>query len=119
MTIEEIIHAAGRGCRFSTGDGVAYRFIREEAESDDDTEWTGEWFGTGMAVMVMVGDDREHTIDPQDVTILSDVDYCHVCGQVGCPHDGAERPPSAPLSPSGFRAGVIPPSSRVARERGA
>lgn len=107
MTITELQHAAGRGCRFSTGEGIAWRFVREEVEADDDTEWTGEWFGTGMAVLVMIGDDREHVIDPEDVTVIADDDYCHACGQVGCTHDGRERATGGPLPAPEGAAGTL------------
>jgi hypothetical protein len=40
---------------------------------------------------VMVGDNREHIIDVDDLTLLDENDYCHVCGQVGCQHDGLDR----------------------------
>lgn len=39
---------------------------------------------TGLVLMVMVGDDRRHAVDPADVTPLNDDDYCPECGQVGC-----------------------------------
>lgn len=44
-----------------------------------------------MVRAVMVGDDREHLIDVDDLTMLDEDDYCHVCGQIGCGHDGRER----------------------------
>lgn len=37
---------------------------------------------------VMVGDDREHLVDVSDLTVLADDEYCGVCGQIGCTHDG-------------------------------
>lgn len=40
---------------------------------------------------VMVGDDRVFEIDTDDLTPLDEDDYCHVCGQIGCTHDGRER----------------------------
>jgi hypothetical protein len=41
---------------------------------------------TGMARMRMVGDDREHLVDPHDIAELGEDDYCAGCGQVGCGH---------------------------------
>jgi hypothetical protein len=41
-----------------------------------------------QVVAVMVGDDREHTIDVDDLTVIGDDDYCSCCGQVGCTWDG-------------------------------
>lgn len=37
-------------------------------------------------VMVMVGDDREHTVPYDCVTEISEDDFCHQCGQIGCGH---------------------------------
>lgn len=39
-------------------------------------------------IAVMVGDDREHIIDVDDLTKLDDDAACRVCGQIGCTHDG-------------------------------
>ena len=33
---------------------------------------------------VMVGDDREHVVDVDDLTPLPDDGYCRECGQTGC-----------------------------------
>ena len=38
----------------------------------------------GMVRAVMVGDDREHPVDRDDLTLISDEDYCGGCGQTGC-----------------------------------
>lgn len=38
------------------------------------------------AVMVMVGDDREHVVDVSELTEISENDYCPGCGQTGCGH---------------------------------
>jgi hypothetical protein len=35
----------------------------------------------------MVGDDRKHTVDVDDLTELADGAYCHSCGQIGCTHN--------------------------------
>jgi hypothetical protein len=35
---------------------------------------------------VMVGDDRRLTFEPDEVTPLSENDYCGSCGQIGCTH---------------------------------
>lgn len=37
----------------------------------------------------MVGDDREWSVEPADLTPLDDDDYCAGCGQIGCGHGGA------------------------------
>lgn len=36
------------------------------------------------AVVVMVGDDREHDLDASDLTAICEDDYCPGCGQIGC-----------------------------------
>jgi len=64
--------------------GIAFYFAGPELKPDEDTEWTGIMNETGMARMVMVGDDREHIIDPADCTVLGYEDYCSSCGQIGC-----------------------------------
>lgn len=35
---------------------------------------------------VMVGDDREHVVDVEDLTVIGEDDYCSGCGQIGCGH---------------------------------
>lgn len=35
---------------------------------------------------VMVGDDREHTVDVEDCTPLDEDEFCGECGQIGCGH---------------------------------
>ena len=59
-----------------------------EAPSDD-----GEWIEdcTGRVVMIMVGDDHKFTVDESDCTEISEDDYCHECGQIGCTADGRDR----------------------------
>lgn len=38
--------------------------------------------------MVMVGDDTVHYLEVTDVHPITDDDYCHECGQIGCTADG-------------------------------
>jgi hypothetical protein len=64
--------------------GIAFWYAGPELVPDADSEWTGEMNETGMARMVMVGDDREFIIDPDDCTVISFGDYCPECGQIGC-----------------------------------
>lgn len=71
--------------------GIAWHVLGWETEPDNDTEWSGCENRTGRLLMVMVGDDRKFSIDPEDVSELSELDYCHVCGQIGCGHDGLDR----------------------------
>lgn len=72
-------------------DGIAFRVYGWETEPDEDTEWSGIEQRTGRVIAVMVGDDRRHSLDPEDFTMIDDLDYCAECGQIGCTHDGRER----------------------------
>lgn len=89
--------------------GVAFRIVRHplvrpECWGHDDGDngqpsslGIGEtWYCDGTCqqwepdesrvVAVMVGDDREHVIDVDDLTELDDDAYCSECGQIGCTH---------------------------------
>jgi hypothetical protein len=68
---------------------VAWYTLGYELLRDEDYEWSGiETENTERAVMVMVGDDREFTFDVEELTKIAPDGYCHVCGQIGCTHDG-------------------------------
>ena len=77
--------------------GVAWYVVGLEYETVYDYEWNDE-FGcedeiaiermTGMVRAIMVGDDRVELIDPDDLVVIDEDDYCHGCGQIGCGHDG-------------------------------
>ncbi len=64
--------------------GVAFHVLGWETEPDEDTEWSGYEQRTGRVVAVMVGDDTKHAVDPDDLTPISEDDYCPGCGQIGC-----------------------------------
>jgi hypothetical protein len=90
--------------RFSVSgySGVAFYVLRRDVEHrfieslfvDDETgdEWWDvaddesetEEIETGNVVVVMVGDDREFVVDPDDLTLIADDEYCSGCGQIGC-----------------------------------
>ena len=82
--------------------GVAWR-VRGWQTEPGETEWydddAGEWVydeepapvRTGRVVCVMVGDDHRWTFDPEDIHPLEREEYCGVCGQIGCGHDGLDR----------------------------
>lgn len=67
--------------------GVAWRLLgfvevyKEDPDEpgdyvkEDDLQWVRAY---------MVGDDRVFEIDIDDLTPLSDNDYCSCCGQLGC-----------------------------------
>ena len=70
---------------------VEVETIIEPWLGNDETEYlyeTKEVENPSMVIAVMVGDDRKHTVDVDDLTLLADEDYCSVCGQIGCVHDG-------------------------------
>lgn len=81
--------------RWETEVNVKYDLWCEEGEPHEHTDACYDTFEeedpTGMVIAVMVGDDREHVIDPDDLTVLDDLAYCDSCGQVGCAHDGRDR----------------------------
>lgn len=64
--------------------GIAFAWYGDETVPDEDTEWSGYEAPTGRVVMVMVGDDRHHSVDPADCAPLAEDAYCAGCGQVGC-----------------------------------
>lgn len=64
--------------------GIAWRAFAYETEPDEDTEWSGYENHTGLILAHMVGDDRTFSFEPDDLTPISDDDYCSGCGQVGC-----------------------------------
>jgi hypothetical protein len=43
----------------------------------------------------MVGDDHEWLFEREEVSALERADYCGVCGQIGCSHDGLDRSDAA------------------------
>lgn len=71
--------------------GIAFYAYGWEVEHDEDTDWSGVMERTGKVVVCMVGDDRAYVVDERDITALKREEYCGVCGQVGCSHDGLER----------------------------
>lgn len=38
------------------------------------------------AIVVMVGDDREHIVDVEDLIPINEDEFCSSCGQIGCGH---------------------------------
>ena len=63
--------------------GIAFYLIGYVEHDTPDTEWTGDReVDTTMVRAVMVGDDREHEIPVEDLTMLHE-DVCS-CGQIGC-----------------------------------
>ena len=71
--------------------GIAWYVIGWETEPDEDTEWTGQYQRTGKVIARMVGDDRDFALEPDSLCPLNAEDYCGICGQIGCCHDGMDR----------------------------
>jgi hypothetical protein len=66
-------------------DGIAFYPLGYELIQEEDYEWSGiEYENKSRVRMVMVGDDRIHTVDIEDITELQDDEYCPECGQIGC-----------------------------------
>lgn len=73
----------------TTQDAVMYYFTNEAGEQDEAE--SGEYETVedrDHVIAVMVGDDRKRKVSVDDLTVLEEEDYCHVCGQIGCRHDG-------------------------------
>lgn len=66
--------------------GVAFTVLGWETKPDEDTEWSGYEQRTGNVIAVMVGDDRQHSVDPDDLAPLAEDAFCRECGQIGCGH---------------------------------
>jgi hypothetical protein len=65
--------------------GIAFYLTGYVQEPDEDTWWSGVTNeDRSRVVAVMVGDDREHIVDVDDLTKLEDGAWCVECGQVGC-----------------------------------
>ena len=64
--------------------GVAWYVRGWETQPDDDTDWSGYEIRTGNLVCTMVGDDRNFSVDPDDITPIKEGAYCGECGQIGC-----------------------------------
>jgi hypothetical protein len=71
--------------------GVAWYVMGWQTEPDEDTEWTGIENRTGQMVVKMVGDDTHYLCEPDEIIQIEREDYCSVCGQMGCSHDGYDR----------------------------
>jgi hypothetical protein len=74
---------------------VAWNVLGWEIAPDQDTEWSGYEVRTGWLVCTMVGDDHEWLFEREEVSALERADYCGVCGQIGCSHDGLDRSDAA------------------------
>jgi len=89
MLVEEIRKHSEEGERFrvDTYPGIAFYFHGEETYTEGYDFCYEDEIPTGNVIMIMVGDDYKHIVDPDDVSPLSEDEYCHECGQIGCMHD--------------------------------
>lgn len=71
--------------------GIAWHVLGWQTESDSDTEWSGYESRTGYVLAVMIGDDKRHVIDKDDLVPIEREAFCSECGQIGCTHDGYDR----------------------------
>jgi hypothetical protein len=97
-TLEQIIANQGAAYSVAGYSGVAWRFAGVEIgrqpvwecdefcnQAYDDCCWEDDLeFRTGRVLMVMIGDDRKFTFDPEDCTVIDEEAYCPECGQIGC-----------------------------------
>lgn len=67
-----------------------YSYVDEDGETIYDSVFV-EDINPNMVIAVMIGDDRKHEIDVDDLILIDEDDYCHECGQMGCTHDGRDR----------------------------
>lgn len=67
--------------------GIAF-FVRGYAQTMDEFDKVDD---PQFVVAVMVGDDREHIVDIDDLTPIDEENFCAECGQIGCFHDGREH----------------------------
>jgi hypothetical protein len=67
------------------GYGIALYVVGYVERDTADTDWDGiKEIDQGFVRAVMVGDDREHIIDVDDLEPIDANDYCGGCGQIGC-----------------------------------
>lgn len=62
-------------CYCEDEDGEEYECESEEFEEVADTQ---------NVIAVMVGDDRRHRVDVDDLVLIPEDSFCRDCGQIGC-----------------------------------
>lgn len=73
---DPVLICESKDCDHYTPDGECYAHPEEPDEVVDESRYRA----------VMVGDDRVHEVDVEDLTLISPDDYCGGCGQIGCGH---------------------------------
>jgi hypothetical protein len=68
--------------------GIAFRVRGPliELVGYSDFDEPEEVISENIVLAVMIGDDRVHEIDVDDLTPIKEDDYCSQCGQIGCGH---------------------------------
>ncbi len=79
-TVVKVKGFSGVACRFVGWQRVLYRDEYGDCEEEM----------TGRALVIMVGDDHRHVVDPEDMELIAEDSYCDGCGQIGCGH-GSNR----------------------------
>ncbi len=65
--------------------GVAWHILKYNSWREPIDEFDSEEIeDRSQVVAVMVGDDRKHIIDVDDLIVIDDDEYCGSCGQIGC-----------------------------------
>ena len=73
--------------------GYAYEeepIMFTDEDGNESNDWTGDFekiYHHHKVIAVMVGDNRRHIVDVDDLTKIGADDYCSVCGQIGCHHN--------------------------------
>lgn len=81
---------AGVCCGHTSADGPDFWLDEAIGETHYCDGWcnpeTEYELDTSMVVAVMVGDNRKHIVDVDDLTLIDEEDFCYGCGQIGCGH---------------------------------
>lgn len=67
-------------------DGIAFYIAGPVILTGDD--WDDTYEAEDRVLVIMVGDDRQHDVGVDELTVIPEDSYCHSCGQIGCTHDG-------------------------------
>ena len=67
--------------------GIAFYLLGPVMVRDADYDWSGiEYEHPDLVRAIMVGDDVVHEVDKSDLTVITEDEFCHGCGQIGCGH---------------------------------
>lgn len=73
----------------ATYPGIAFYVGGQTVDTcyDEDADDTYDQPRDGFYDCIMVGDDRVHVVDVDDMRHIDEKEFCSVCGQIGCTHD--------------------------------